>query len=410
MTSPGPIRWLLCGLLLLATTLNYLDRMALNQLINTIRVELKLNETAYAELESNFAIAFGLGTLAFGWLVDRVNVRWVYPAIVLGWSLAGFCTGFAGTFGFLMVCRVALGFFEAGNWPCGIRTTRTVLPPDERSFGNALFQSGTAIGAIITPLIILLCFEIFGDGPGTWVIPFRAIGLIGFTWVIAWFVLAPKALFPPPEPKAKGEPFAKVLADRRFWVLVAVILGANSGWHAIRSWMPRMLQETYGLDQREIQYFSSGYYLAADLGSWTVGLATLYFSRRGRDLHRLRRLAFLTCTVLFVVMSTQLHSIDNIWVLAAVMFATGFAALGLFPTYFALSQELSAKHQGKVTGVLGCINALALAGAYRIQGPYADRTHDYATIIAVSGIPAVVACVALTLGWGSACQSSEPIA
>src|SRR5262249_43711443 len=148
-----------------------------------------------------------------GFIVDRISVRWVYPLMVFGWSVVGILTGYATTFGMLLMCRLALGFFEAGNWPCGIRTTRTVMRPEERSFGNALFGSGTALGAVITPFVVLYLlrwedpeepfrnavmsvvggtYVAVAETPAnTWQFPFRVIGCFGLFWVLLWFVTIP---------------------------------------------------------------------------------------------------------------------------------------------------------------------------------------------------------------------------
>src|SRR5205085_10935866 len=126
---PSPWRRWVCVLLLLATTLNYMDRMALSQTADKIKAAFGLTNEWYGLLESAFVAAFGLGTVVCGWAVDRVSVRRIYPLLVLGWSAAGFLTGYAAELGFLFACRFMLGVFEAGNWPCGIRTTRQVLPP-----------------------------------------------------------------------------------------------------------------------------------------------------------------------------------------------------------------------------------------------------------------------------------------
>jgi ACS family hexuronate transporter-like MFS transporter len=299
-----------------------------------------------------------------------------------------------------MICRICLGFTEAGNWPCGIRTTRTVLPPEERSFGNALFQSGTAIGAIITPLIVLACYEYYGETtPGIWVVPFRAIGLIGFLWVFLWFLAVPNALFEKQEDEKKHQPFHLIFKDRRFWVLIFVILGANSAWHTIRVWLPRMLDENWRCPEREIQFISSGYYLCADVGSWSVGLATLFLARSGFDLSRVRVKAFALCTIILTLAVMQMVNAESKTVFLISLMIAGFAALGLFPTYFALSQDLSAKHQGKVTGLLGCINALLLAGMFRLQGPHAKDTADYDVLIMLSTLPPIVASILLIAFW-----------
>src|SRR5436305_9569714 len=170
-------KWWVCGLLLLATMLNYMDRLTLNLTGVQIMHDFRLDERGYGQLESAFAFAFALGAIVFGWLADRWPVRWLYPAAVLGWSVAGFSTGLAATFLQLLLCRALLGLFEAGNWPCALRTTQHILTPSERNLGNGILQSGAALGAILTPLIVIGLADLSetwqplwpGAGCGQWV-------------------------------------------------------------------------------------------------------------------------------------------------------------------------------------------------------------------------------------------------
>ena len=147
-------KWLVCGLLLLATMLNYMDRLTLNLIPARIMGEFGLDVAQYGQLESDFGIAFAIGAIIFGWMADRWNVALLYPLAVLGWSAAGFATGMVQGFFGLLLCRSLLGLAEAGNWPCSLRTTQHLLPPRQRSMGNSILQSGAAIGAIITPLLV----------------------------------------------------------------------------------------------------------------------------------------------------------------------------------------------------------------------------------------------------------------
>src|SRR5437879_11174574 len=117
-------KWWVCGLLFLATVINYMDRQTMTQTAKQIKDELHLNNEQYGAIESGFGLAFAVGALLVGWTADRWNVRWIYPTALLGWSLAGFATGFAQTFWQLFACRFALGIFESGNWPCALRTTQ----------------------------------------------------------------------------------------------------------------------------------------------------------------------------------------------------------------------------------------------------------------------------------------------
>lgn len=130
-----PLRtWAICGLMLLATMLNYMDRQTLAQQAADIRGELHLSNEGYGWLETGFGLAFAVGSLITGAIADRVSLRWLYPAILLGWSAVGFLTGLVNNYTELFVCRVLLGFFEAGQWPLRRRPRNDCyLPTSVRS-------------------------------------------------------------------------------------------------------------------------------------------------------------------------------------------------------------------------------------------------------------------------------------
>jgi ACS family hexuronate transporter-like MFS transporter len=422
--TPSSWRWMICGLLMLATTLNYMDRIALNQTAVRIQQAFGLSAEQYGWLEGGFSFAFAVGTLTTGFIVDRIGVRWVYPVVVTGWSVAGFLTGFAPGYTALLGCRVMLGLFEAGNWPCGIRTTRQVMAPKERSLGNALFQSGTALGAVVTPYIVLVCLHwadpaepsrmahhALGGGPAaaatgvppdSWRLPFRVIGAVGLVWVALWLVLVPgRALAPVGEAlgaNVVSGAFHRVFLDRRFWVLVVVIMGVNTTWHTFRVWLPQFLQKERGFTEAEMAGFTTIYYLMADVGSWTVGLTSLWLTSIGVGLHRSRMVTFAAC-VLFALASVAVPFLDRGPGLTVALMATGFGALGMFATYFALSQEVSGRHQGKVTGSLGFVNAIYLGAVFPSQGRIIDIFGSSERVLATAGLPAVVALVTVLLFW-----------
>ena len=171
--------------MLLATMLNYMDRQTLAQQAAEIRDELRLSNEDYGKLERGFGLAFAVGSLALGVIADRVSLRWLYPAILLGWSTVGFLTGWVNNVTELLLCRVLLGFFEAGQWPCALAAAQRLLPRDQRPLGNSILQSGASLGAIVTPPIILLLNH--GE-PGGWRLPFQVVGGAGLVWILVWLM------------------------------------------------------------------------------------------------------------------------------------------------------------------------------------------------------------------------------
>jgi len=405
---PSPWRWWICAVLLLATTLNYMDRIALNLLSKEIIDAFDITKVWYGILESGFQIAFGLGAITFGILVDRFGVRRVYPVAVVGWSCAGFLTGFADGYWSLFACRMMLGIFEAGNWPCGIRTTRQVLPAKERSLGNSIFQSGTGLGAIVTPPVIALA--LMGTSPGdenTWQIPFRWIGACGMLWVAVWMLTIPKGqLIAREAPRTEGnrEPFSAVFRDRRFWILIAVIIGVNTTWHTFRVWLPLFLRGEQHYSRDAMLEFNTLYFIVADLGSWAAGLAVVLLVKFGWALHR-ARLATFGVGIAFILPAGAIPFVKPDY-LPALILVTAFGALGIFATYFALSQEISGKNQGKITGLLGLINSLYLAGLYWAQGSIGESVGSLGQVLAVAPIPALFAFGVVWRFWPQEASSS----
>src|SRR5438128_1921243 len=257
-------KWQVCGLLLLATMLNYMDRLTLNQTALRLRDEFGLSARDYGRLETAFSWAFAFGALAAGWMVDRWNVWWIYPTAVLAWSVAGFSTGLVRSLEMLFLCRFLLGLMESGHWPCALRTTQRLLPPEQRTLGNSILQSGAALGSIFTPLIVLA----FLHWTGSWRPPFLVIGGLGVGWVVLWLTLVrrrdlalPAAPAPAgPSTAASGhESVLAVFADRRFWVLGVVVASINCAWHYFRAWLPMYLQEVHRYSEQDTNLFTVCY-------------------------------------------------------------------------------------------------------------------------------------------------------
>jgi ACS family hexuronate transporter-like MFS transporter len=426
---PPSWKWIVCGLLLLATMLNYMDRQTLSQLAATICREYGLSNRQYGDLEMAFAFAFAAGALFFGFLVDRISARWLYPAVLIGWSLAGISTSYANEIGrFLlgsgagaamdgaalesraayvgfMACRVVLGFFEAGHWPCALVTTQIILDRRDRSFGNSILQSGAAVGSIITPMVILAMLR---DGPGGWRPPFVVIGCIGMLWVVPWlWFVRDRDLVR----------FNYGVADpsdsplRSFWrpfaALVVAVLMLNFTWQFFRAWLPKFLEEQHHYSRTQVGFFISAYYIATDVGCITVGFVVKRLVERGWRVHGARMATFGACTLL-ILPSVLVAVLPAGPLLLGLLLVVGAGALGLFPNYYAFTQELSKTHQGKITGILSTIAWAGTAPLQRLAGQSIDATGSYATGIMAAGLAPVAALMALWLLWEKTTRAETP--
>jgi ACS family hexuronate transporter-like MFS transporter len=417
-TVPGRgERWKgwICGLLFLATVINYMDRLTLNQTAVIIKEELHLKNEQYGRLERAFGFAFAAGALIVGWTADRWSVRWIYPAALLGWSLAGFATGLARTYRSLLVCRFALGLFESGNWPCALRITQRILTPAQRTLGNSLLQSGAAIGAILTPLLV----ELLVTGPGTWNKPFLVVGASGTLWVVLWLSSVRRqdlALDVPGAPTriqftgdydSSKDTVARVLRDRRLWIIILLVVLINLTWHFFRVWLPLFLHEGRGYSLSETNYIMMAYYIATDAGALFAGFATLYLAQRGLAIYTSRVLIFLLCALL-TTLSLAVAVLPAGWPLLVLIYLVGFGALGLFPVYYSLNQELTARHQGKLTGLTGCITWLAVGQTHPLVGEWLDQTGNYSPIVAAAGLLPIIGVIVLACFWGPGGRAKMP--
>ena len=415
--SPATLRaWGICFLMLLATMLNYMDRQALAQQATEISRDLMLTNQQYGQLEFGFGMAFALGGLATGLAVDRFGPRWIYPAVLFGWSAVGFATGWVTSYRELFFYRILLGFFESGQWPCALVAAQRLLSRRDRPLGNSIIQSGASMGAIATPLVVLAFTTSAAD---SWRLPFRVIGAVGAIWIVAWLAIVrskdldlDKSALPelaPVEERLLGDAMndaevAHALMTqrrtfiRRFLALVVVVISINLCWQYFRAWMPKMLREQHDYTKQQVQYFSVAYYLAADVGCIAIGFLVKWLTTRGYSVHGARMAAFLGCALLTStsVLAAFLPASST---LLFILLVIGFGSLGQHPLYYAFTQELSTRRMGNVTGVLSCSTWIANAFLQGGIGLWIDRSGSFSRPTFLAGLMPLLGFLALITLW-----------
>ncbi len=395
--------WWICGLLLCASTINYMDRQTLSNTAVRIKSEFQLNDQYYGRLEWAFGWAFALGATCFGVIADRSNIRWLYPAVLIAWSFMGFATGLVETYTGLFFCRLFLGLFEAGHWPCALKTTQRLLPPEQRTLGNSVLQSGTAIGAIITPLVLRFMLT---PAVGSWRPAFMVIGGVGLIWAIAWVVtIRGDELRPDPirtdeaAHDASWTVFFQAILSRRFLTLLGVVILINISYHFFRVWLNLFLQRGRGYSEQGALNFVFWFYIANDIGCIGAGMLTLALGRIGWSPAFARGVTFSLCAGL-AALGGLLPLVPAGWSLVALLTFVSMGLLGLFPCYYAFSQDLSRSHQGKVTGLLGTFAWFTVSPLHEVFGKWFDQTHRYDIGLAIVAVFPLLAAVLLAIGWG----------
>jgi ACS family hexuronate transporter-like MFS transporter len=400
-TSRSPSwKWWITGLLLLATTINYMDRVTLSNASVRVTAELGLNDAQYGNLELAFGWAFAAGSLVFGFLADRVRVYLLYPAILAGWSLMGMVTGWSHGYTELLLCRTMLGFFEAGHWPCALKTTFALLNEKDRTMGNSILQSGASIGAVITPQIMKVLMT---DQPGSWRTTFIAVGAVGFLWVVLWlaFMRSRDLESAPPETleKKKAVGLCSILLSGRFWAVAMLITGAQTVWHINRVWLMKFLQTGRGYEQDVALNFTSIYYIATDIGCFVAGFVSLWLIRkRGTSPHDARRMVYAGACLL-TSLSLLIPWLGKGWPLLGTLLLIGAGALALFPCYYSFVQELSSEHVGRLTGILSMWVWAVTSPLHSFFGMVADRTKSYDIGLVIAGLAPWLGVFAMMLLW-----------
>jgi ACS family hexuronate transporter-like MFS transporter len=292
-SKPLRLRWVMISFAFFATVLNYIHRLAFNYLSADGELRKLIPDDAFGYLGTAFFIAYALSNAFSGLAIDRLGTRLGYSLCMAFWTTAGLFHAFAITPLQFGICRFLLGLGEAGNWPAALKLTSEWFPPHERSTASGIFNSGSALGAIIVPPLVAVMATNYG-----WQYTFIILAAFGYLWLaVFWF-----SYYTPgqkaQEAKAKVVPAFKLLKSKYVSGLLVAKIFIEPVWYFVTFWIGRYLVDVHGWDLKTIGWFAIIPFLMADVGNIIGGYFTQYIIKRGVPIPKARRIALAIAGVL----------------------------------------------------------------------------------------------------------------
>jgi MFS transporter, ACS family, hexuronate transporter len=424
----GSYRWMICALLFFAATINYIDRQVLGILKPTLQTEFGWSETDYGWIVFSFQTAYAIGLLLVGRLMDRFGTKkgfafsitiwslaamahaWAVPigiaaAAVLGWfGFISSSTAFVSVAGFIVV-RFLLGLGEAGNFPASIKTVAEWFPKKERALATGIFNSGTNIGALATPLVVPLVVVYWG-----WYEAFIITGLIGFIWLVLWLLIYRR---PNEHPRLSKDELAYIQSDpaestvkipwkrlfphRQTWAFAIGKFLTDPIWWVYLFWVPDFLSRQHGLDLKTFGIPIAVIYIIADVGSIGGGWLSSKMIKMGWSINRSRKTAMLICA-LAVVPIVIASTTSSLWLSVILIGIAAAAHQGWSANIFTISSDMFPKQAvGSVVGIGGMFGAIGGMVIAPLVGYILQTTGSYVPIFIIAASAYLVALLIIHL-------------
>jgi ACS family hexuronate transporter-like MFS transporter len=291
-TGSVPFRWWIAALLFASTTINYIDRQTLSVLAPYLKRDFAWSNSDFAMIVISFRIAYTIFQLVSGRLLDRLGTRRGLSLAVLWYSAVAMATSAASGLKSFAVFRFLLGAGEAANWPGATKVVSEWFPESERGLAVAIFDSGSAVGGAIAPVMVVWLYHSFG----TWRPAFVITGLLGIAWLVVW-----RAVYRT-SPLAKaaksvteeggGESWTSLLQRKETWGVVLGKALTDPVWFFITDWFAiYLVSKGFQLEHTLLGFWVP--FLAADLGNIAGGGLSSYCVRRGWPVLKARKLVVL---------------------------------------------------------------------------------------------------------------------
>lgn len=309
----GNYRYRILALVFMATTINYFDRSIIGVMAPTLQKLFDWSNKDYAAIMVSFKIAYGIGLLFMGGIIDRLGTKIGYTISIVIWSIFGMLHAVIrpafGLVGFI-VARFGLGIGESGNFPAAIKTVAEWFPKKDRAFATGIFDASTSVGAILAPFIVGAIVTVEGKN---WQIPFLFTGILSALWVFLWLRTYKKPEIHPKLSKAELEyinsdsaeensekiAWVKLLPKRETWAFALTTI-TDAVWWFYLFWGAKFLAEQFAVDINNIGLPFLVIFVMADFGSLFGGYISGLLIKNGWSVNKARKITLLVCAVIIL--------------------------------------------------------------------------------------------------------------
>jgi ACS family hexuronate transporter-like MFS transporter len=399
----GRYRWVVVALLFTAMVVNYVDRQTLGFLKGDLSKEYGWTETNYADLVFWFQATYAVSYIVWGRIMDRIGARWGFGIAFLIWQIGHIATAGAQSLNHFIMTRLVLGVGEGGAFPGGIKAMTEWFPKKERAFATGLFNAGTNIGAIVTPLVIPMVALAWG-----WRACFIVTGIAGLLWLPIWLLVYRRPRENPrvtpaelahiesdPADPVEKTPWLQLLRYRETWAYAIGKFLIDPIWWMFLFWLPDFLAKRHGLDLKTFGLPVVAIYLMSDVGSVGGGWFSSRMIKRGWSINRARKTVMLVCALLAVPVAFAAMA-SSLWVAVFIIGVATAAHQGFSANLYTIPGDVFPRSAvGSVVGIGGMIGAVGGMAMAKYAGYVLDKIGSYTPIFVLAASAYLLALLAI---------------
>ncbi|MHB8217029.1 MAG: MFS transporter [Candidatus Sulfotelmatobacter sp.] len=403
-TGLGRVRWTVCAMLFVATSINYMDRQVIAILKPTLEHSIGMTEVSYGYIVDAFQIAYAVGLLAAGRLIDKVGTRIGYMLVMTVWSLSAMGHALASTVLEFSFARFFLGLGESGNFPAAIKTVAEWFPQNERSLATGIFNSGANVGAILAPAIVPWVTLRYG-----WHAAFLTTGMFSVLWILWWFRYYRRPMDHPTltarelrhiyqeaaDDLGPSVSWRRLLRCRQTWAFSVAKFLTDPIWWFYLFWLPSYFSAKFNLNLSHLGLPLIIVYNVSAIGSVGGGWLPAPFRRLGLSPNHARLAAMLVCASLVVPIFTA-ASVESLWTAIALIGIAAGAHQGWSANLFTTSSDMFPRNAvGAVVGIGGMAGSMGSALFAFFAGHILQLTHSYGILFGIASSAYLVALIVL---------------